>query len=129
MKDYFKKVREYLLNLEVTIVSEDAEDEVFVIQKEEDGVMNMVIVVSDPLVIIEQVLFTVKEGSIDVYKRLLMKNRDVIHGAMVLDEDGKIIYRDTLQVSSLDYNELEASIESLSLLLSEFGDEILTLAK
>ena len=130
MKNHYSKVREYLLELEVTIVSEDVDNEVFVVKKEEEGIMNMVIVVSDPLVIIEQQLFTMKEESCDVFKKILMKNRDIIHGAMVLDGEGKtIIYRDTLEVETLDRGELEASLESLALLLSEFGEDILTFVK
>ena len=129
MENYYAKVREYLLEMEVTIVSENKEEEIFVVAREDDGIMNMIVFVSDPLVIIEQVLFTVKDNSKDVYERILKKNRDIIHGAMVLDENNNIIFRDTLQVSSLDLNELEATFESLSLLLSEFGEEILELAK
>lgn len=129
MESFYTKVRDYLLELEVTIVSEDRDTEVFVVEKEDDGVMNMVIFVSEPLVILEQVLFTVKEDSVEVYKRLMSKNRDIISGAMVLGEDNNIIFRDSLQIKSLDINELEASFESLSLLLAEFGDEILTFAK
>ena len=129
MENFYAKVREYLLDLEVTIVSEDSDAEVFVVKKEDDGVMNMVIFVSDPLIIIEQVLFTVKDDSVDTYKRILSKNRDIISGAMVLGDDNAIVFRDSLQVESLDLNELEASFESLSLLLAEFGDEILSFAK
>jgi hypothetical protein len=55
-----------------------------------------------------------------------MKNQDIIHGAFVIDESGeKILFRDTLQLENLDLNELEASINSLSLLLSEYSDELI----
>lgn len=128
--DNFNKVKEYLLNLEISIISEDTQNGVFVIQKEEDGIMNMVIAIADPIVILEQTLFEVKNESIELYKTILKKNRDVIHGAMVLDDDGKkIIFRDTLEIENLDQNELEASIVALSLLLSEFGEEILNFVK
>ena len=54
----------------------------------------------------------------------------MIHGALVLDEtEKKVIYRDTLQLENLDLNELEASIESLSLLLCEYSDEIIAFSK
>ncbi len=130
MENYFKKVREYILDLELTIVSEDETKQVLVVSKEEDGVANMVIAVADPLVIIEQALFTINTENSDIFKKLLMKNRDIIHGAMVLDDEGKtVIFRDTLEISTLDKNELEATVESLSFLLSEFGDEILGFVK
>ncbi len=130
MNENYKKVREYLLNLEITIVSEDNVNGIFVIQKEDDGVMNMVVAVADPILILEQPLFNVKNESIDLYKTLLKKNRDIIHGAMVLDEEGKtVLYRDTLEIQNLDQNELEASIEAISMLLTEFGEDILKFAK
>lgn len=130
MKDYFKFVRNLLFDLEMTIVSEDADDQIFIVQKEDDGVMNMVVAVAEPILILEQHLFEIKKEDINLYKTLLKKNRDIIHGAMVLDENAKnILYRDTLEVENLDANELEASIESFSLLLSEFGEEILKYAQ
>ena len=64
-----------------------------------------------------------------VYKQLLQKNRDIIHGAFVLDNNNTVLYRDTLQIGNLDLNELEGSLKSLSLLLSEYSDKILQFAK
>ena len=61
---------------------------------------------------------------------LLKKNRDIIHGAFVLDESGKkVIFRDTLQILNLDRNELEGSLNSLSLLLSEYSNELIKFSK
>jgi DNA-directed RNA polymerase subunit L len=130
MKDYYSKIREYLLELEMTIVTEDSDNQIFIIQKEEEGIMNMIVAVADPIVILEQALFEVKHESLELYKKLLQKNRDVIHGAMVLNDAGDtVLFRDTLEVENLDKNELEASFEALSMLLSEFGEEILNFAK
>lgn len=130
MNENYTKIREFLFELEITIVSEDNDNGIFVIQKEDDGIMNMIVAVADPVLILEQPLFDVKNESLDLYKTLLMKNRDIIHGAMVLDNEGKkVLYRDTLELKNIDINELEASIESVSLLLSEFGQEIINFAK
>lgn len=130
MENYFEKVKGYLLDLEYNIVSEDAEDEVFVIEREDDGIQNMVVACADPILILEQYLFELKKENKDVYKNLLMKNRDIIHGAFVLDETGtKVIFRDTLQLENLDLNEIEGSINSLALLLSEYSEEIIKFSK
>lgn len=130
METNFSKVKEFLLNLEYDIVTEDQEDEIFVIEKEEEGIVNMIIAIAEPIIIIEQQLFDLKNEDSAILKSLLMKNRDIIHGAMVLDESGKkVIFRDTLQVENLDCNELEGSIKSLSLLLSEYTDEIIAFSK
>ena len=88
MENYFDKVKEYLFDLEVTIVSENKDEDVFVISREEDGLMNMVVFVSDPLVIVEQVLFTVKEESKDVYEKMESSNEI---GAVLEALDGKFI--------------------------------------
>lgn len=127
---HFDKVRGYLMDLEYTIIKEDKQREVFVVESLEDGISNLMIGIADPIVIIEQYLFDLKSNTGDVAKQLLMKNRDIVHGAFVLDADGKrVIFRDTLQVETLDFNELEGTLTSLSLLLSEYTDEIIAFSK
>jgi hypothetical protein len=126
MDNNFLKVKNYLVDLGFDITFEDNEDGVLIIENQEEAITNLVIGVANPLVIIEQYLFTKKEPSAEMYKSLLMKNQDIIHGAFVIDESGeKILFRDTLQLENLDLNELEASINSLSLLLSEYSDELI----
>ncbi|NPA44799.1 MAG: YbjN domain-containing protein, partial [Chlorobi bacterium] len=62
----------------------------------------------------------------NMYKALLQKNQDILHGAFVLSQDGKnVIFRDTLQVENLDLNELTGSLNSLSLLMREYADKII----
>ena len=82
------------------------------------------------LIVIDHLAVEAVDGSADVYKNLLMKNRDVVHGAFVLDEGGtRVIFRDTLQIENLDLNELEGSLNSLSLLLSEYSQELIQFSK
>ena len=125
----FAKVKNYLLDLEYTIVSEDESTGIFKITKEEEGIVNMIVVCADPIVILEQPLFKLKNESLGVYKQLLQKNRDIIHGAFALNEKGEIIFRDTLQIENLDLNEIEGSINSLTILLSEYRDKIIEFSK
>ena len=71
-----------------------------------------------------------QKNETEVYKELLIKNRDIVHGAFVLDENGeKVIFRDTLQTENLDQNELIATINSLSLLLSEYSTDMIRFSK
>lgn len=128
--DYFEKVKEYLMELEYSIVIEDKENEVFVVSSEEDGISNLMIGIADPIIIIEQYLFDLTKNVGEVSQLLLKKNRDIVHGAFVMDDDGKkVLFRDTLQVETLDYEELEGTLTSLSLLLSEYTDEIIGFSK
>ena len=126
----FNKVGEYLLDLGFAIVSQDADSGVYIVEKQEEGIVNLFIGVADPIVIIEQYLFSLNEDSPEVFKNLLVKNRDIIHGAFTLDEDGnKVIFRDTLQLENLDLNELEGTLNSLSLLLNEYSEELIEFSK
>jgi hypothetical protein len=130
MEDYFNKIKDYLVEFEFDITHEDPAEGVFVVQKESDGITNLIIGIAPPIVIIEQYLFKLKNPNLEICMDLLKKNRDIVHGAFVLDEEGdKVIYRDTLQVETLDAPELEASINSLSLLLSEYSDQIIKFSK
>jgi hypothetical protein len=74
MADYYNKVKDYLLELEYSIVSEDKEQELFIIEKYESGIVNMFIDCEDPILIFEQYLFEIKGDNADIYKDLLIKN-------------------------------------------------------
>ena len=53
-------------------------------------------------------------------------NRSLVFGAFILNEDGNLLlYRNTLALDNLDLNELETTINALSLGLAENGDELL----
>ncbi|RUT78057.1 YbjN domain-containing protein [Ancylomarina longa] len=130
MSTNFNKVKDYLLNLEYNIIQEDKAEELFVVENPDGGITNLIVDCEDPIVIIEGLLFELKEENTDIYKSLLMKNREIIHGAFALDENGKkVLFRDTLQLETLDQNELEASLNSLEMLLSEYSEEIISFSK
>ena len=75
-------------------------------------------------------MFEVQEKSQALFEELLKKNREIIHGAFVLDETGtKVLFRDTLQLENLDLNELEGTLNSLELLLSEYASQIIEFSK
>ena len=47
-----------------------------------------------------------------------------------MDEEGKkVIFRDTLQLENLDKNELEGSINALSIALAEYAGELIEFNK
>jgi len=130
MEQYFSLVKNYLIELDYTIMREDLTDGIIVIEKESDGIKNMMIGCAYPILIMEQFIFDIKNPSIEIFRDLLKKNRDIIHGAFVLDESGtKVIFRDTLQLENLDINEIESSINSLSLMLSEYSNQIISFSK
>jgi hypothetical protein len=130
MGKHFRKVKSYLIELGYQITQEDEQDEVFIINDEEAGIMELVIGCADTILIMEQYIVDLPQNDVNIYKKLLQKNREIVHGAFVLDETGsKVIFRDTLELDNLDLNELEGSLNSLSLLLSEYSDDLIKFSK
>jgi len=130
MTNYFEKVKSFLVELEYPIKYENKEEGILIIDKEIEGFKNLIIGVTDAIIIVEQFLAPIYSNECEIYKKLLIKNRDIVHGAFVLDETGtKIIFRDTLQIQNLDLNEIEATLNSLSLLLSEYSSELILFSK
>ena len=130
MKDYFSSIKGFLQNMQVEIKHENAKDGIFIVSNESEGILHLIICVAHPIVIFEQFIFEIKEPGEHVYKSLLQKNRDIIHGAFVLDDSGrKVIFRDSLQIENLNQNEFEATLNSLSVLLSEYSEQIINFSK
>jgi hypothetical protein len=128
--NYFQKVNEYLLELGYAVTYQDEEDGVIVIENESQGISNLVLGVADPLLVVAQYICDINTPTPEVYKQLLQKSRDIIHGAFVLDETGqKLIFRNTHELENLDLNEIEATFNSLALLLGEYSSEILKITK
>ncbi|CAA9572759.1 MAG: hypothetical protein AVDCRST_MAG86-1923 [uncultured Truepera sp.] len=126
----FESVKRYLTNLELPIIEEDAAAEIVVVSDEDSGVSRLVIDCEAPLLILEQRIMDAPAAPGELYKRLLQMNRTLVHGAFVLDEAGQaVIFRDTLQLATLDELELESSIDALSLALAEYGSELLSYAR
>ncbi len=127
MSENLDRVKGYLLELDLKIVSENEAEELIVVDDEDNGIKHLVIDCEPPIVILEQLIAETPAEPGDLFKRLLQMNNTLVHGAFVLDETGgRIFYRDTLQLANLDLNELEGSIRALSLALGEYGAELLT---
>jgi hypothetical protein len=130
MSDNFLKIKEYLTELDLKISEEDEANELVIVEDPENGIQNLIIDCEPPIVVLEQVIMPISSDDGEFYKRLLQMNRELVHGAFIVDGDAKYVsYRDTLQLENLDMNELEASIQSLSLALAEYGSELLEYAK
>lgn len=128
--EYFETVRTFLLDLGYSITEEDADQELVVVKDEDNGISNLIVDCEDPILILEQMIIPVPANPGDLFQRLLQMNRTLVHGAFVLDEEAKIVlFRDTLRLENLDLNELEGSIEALSLALAENANELLAVSK
>ena len=130
MSDHFDQVKEYVLELGHAIDEEVSEEEIVIVNDEEQGISNLVIDCEEDVLVLEQLIMELRAGaSTEVYQRILQMNRELVYGAFVLHEDGKtLLYRNTLALENLDLNELESTINALSLGLAENGEELLSFA-
>ena len=125
----FDKVKNFIMDMGFSISHEDSKEELIVIDDDERGIKNLVIDCESPILILEQVVIPMPQNSSDYCKRILQINRTLVHGAFVLDEEGTtLLFRDTLQTENLDRNELEGSIDALSLALAEYASELVSFA-
>jgi hypothetical protein len=128
MSEQFEKVKGYVLELGFRIDEEDSSEEIVIINDEERGIHRLVIDCEDTVLVVEQLIMKL-EPSTTVYRRILQMNRELVFGAFVLNEDGdSLLYRNTLALDNLDLNELESTINALSLGLAENGEELLAFA-
>lgn len=126
MLNYFDKVKTLLLDLGVDIVSENAGEGMLVITNQDKGLLNTMLDCEGEILVIEQHIIDIDSTKTEAYKRLLQINREVVHGAFALNEDGsKLLFRDTLQLANLDRNELEGTLNALTIALVENTDELL----
>jgi len=130
MSDYFNKVLDFANQLSLTVVHLDEAEELIVVNSEQKGIFRMVIDCEYPILIFEQLIYEIKNKSSEHFLELLKMNRNLIHGAFVIDESGnQLIYRDTLQLENLDFNEFEGTVNALSLGLAEFSRQLIALNK
>ncbi len=126
----FEKVKDFILDMGFAISHEDSKEELVVIDDDERGIKNLVIDCEGSILILEQVIIPMPQDSSDFCKRLLQINRTLVHGAFVLNEEGTtLLFRDTLQLENLDRNELEGSIDALSLALAEYASELVSFVR
>ena len=128
MENYLNEISEFAQRLGLEILHRDEAESILIVHDENRGVYKMVLDVEEPILVMEQLIYKIAQPSLEHYQRLLQINRQLVHGAFVMDEEGKtILFRDTLQIKNLDFNEFEGSINALSMGLAEFSHELLKL--
>ena len=126
---HFEKVKNLIVELGHEITYESVEDTLLILSDEDKGVMNLLVDCEDDLLILEQHVITLGDEQSDSYKKLLQINRSLIHGAFVLGEDNRVLFRDTLELPNLDRNEFEASINALTMALVEHADALIEMSQ
>ena len=112
------KVEQYLNDL--GIAYQKLSPETWLVEDEAKGLPKMVVSQSDPVVIIRASVMPVPaKGAEALFRTLLQLNfTDFLHGAYAIDGD-QIVAVDTLELKSMNKDELSASIEAMAIALSQ----------
>jgi len=108
----------------------EVEPGMFLVQGRNSG-LAMVVHHADSVLLIRLKLMDMPEpqdSKVELYRTLLELNAsDVVHGAYGI-EDGELIISDTLELETLDFHELRASMESIELAAMTHMERIRSLA-
>ena len=109
-----EKLESYLVKLELTF--QEAGKGTWVVREPEKGLASLFIMMADPLVVLRLTVMEVpKKGAEKLFEELLRLNAtDMVHGAYAVDGKNVVIV-DTLEGDTLDAEELQASVEAISL--------------
>ena len=123
--NYHDIVKEMLIDLDMSIESEDTSKSMFIVSNEDKNIYGLIVICEPPILIIELYIVDAEKMDHRYFVRLLEMNRMLVHGAFTLEESTKkVFYRDTLQLENLDFNEFEGTINAIELGLIEFGEEL-----
>ena len=130
MSATYDQVKGYVLELGLHIYEEVPAEEILIVDDTERGIRKLIIDCEGEILVLEQLILRLPpQTTAKTYQRLLQMNRSLVHGAFVLDESGeRLLFRDTLALGNLDLNELEGTLNALSLGLAENGTELLSFA-
>jgi hypothetical protein len=115
----------FLIRLDVEY--EELEEGMYLVQTRNGG-LPLVLNYAPPLLLLRMKVMDIEgEGTRELFKTLLELNAtDMVHGAYGL-EDRELILSDTLEVETLDFQELQASVESIQMAASGHMDRIRSL--
>ena len=112
------RVEKFLFELMLTF--ENIEEGAWVINDEDKGLQNVVVLVEEPLVIVRvKVMELPGKDRERFYEQLLRLNAsDLVHGAYALEGDNVILVN-TLFADSIDLEEFQSTLDAISLALAQ----------
>jgi hypothetical protein len=112
------KIEQYLIDLKYSY--QEVKPNLWLLDDTEHDLEGMVIMYADPLVIFRvQVMSVPEHDRAEFFKKLLELNAsDLIHGAYGLEGE-KVVITDSLEYETLDYNEFRATLDAISLALTQ----------
>ena len=112
------RIEQYLIDLKYSY--QEIKPNIWLLDDAEHDLEGMFIMYEEPLVIIRvQVMNAPEKNRQDFYKKLLELNAtDMIHGAYGLEGE-KVVITDSLECETLDYDEFRATLDAISLALTQ----------
>jgi len=112
------KIEQYLIDLKYSY--REINPNLWLLDDAEHDLEGIAVMYADPLVIIRvQVMDIPQHRREEFFAKLLELNAcDIIHGAYGL-EGGKVVIIDTLEYATMDYSEFQASLDAISLALTQ----------
>jgi len=117
----------YLIRMDLDF--EEVDEGMFLVQPRNEG-PPVVVHHSPPLLVARLKVMKLPEGNAlgSLFETLLVWNAtDVVHGAYGIEE-GDVVITDTLELETLDFPELQASLESMQMAAASHIDKIKELA-
>lgn len=113
-------IESYLIKMELSYKKPD--NSIWVVQDDYHHIENLVISYQDPILIFRINLMNIlsinESMKIDLFKKLLNLNcTSLVHGAYGLEENNIVII-DTLQAKNIDFNEFQATIDSINIAIT-----------
>ncbi|MHC6202764.1 YbjN domain-containing protein [Breznakiellaceae bacterium SP9] len=113
-----KKIEQYLISMMYSY--QEIGENLWLLDDAEHSLVDIVIMLVDPLVIVRApVMDAPKKERLELFSKLLELNANAIdHGAYALEND-KIILIDTLEYATMDLEELQATLDAISVALTQ----------
>ena len=120
------QIEEYLIRIELPF--EQVNEGMWLIADEKDSIENIVVLHTPPVITFRVKLLELDglddATRLNLYQTLLQLNAsDMIAGAYGLEENAVVI-TDSLQSENLDFNEFQASIDSITMCIREHYENI-----
>ena len=112
------KIEQYLIDLKYSY--QEVKPNLWLLDDTEHDLEGIAVMYEDPLVIIRvQVMDAPRHKREEFFAKLLELNaNDIMHGAYGLEGD-KVVIIDTLEYAGMDYSEFQASLDAISLALTQ----------
>jgi len=111
-------VEQYLIDLDTAYQS--LGDGIYRLIDDVEDVDDIIVLVTEPLVVFSVRLMKVPQNNREAFfqKLLELNGTALVAGAYGID-DGYVLITDTLQLENLDFNEFQASVESLAMAIHD----------